>query len=722
MQIAQNAIDRLRALLQKCDPLEIISRVATHTLSGSPDVTEPETPDRNEVHLEYLVSLATALGEPVTPRFPSPDDIQEAIDLLTTIHVATSAHYMLRNPESERHENPLNSITEQFRADHLHIRGEAFWPHLRRTLLDLLTPHDAKLREALGFTSGDFFRLMERTEKIIDDRFVHEMKTLVLPYQALLKPWAQRLRSKTPPSATQDALIKEFLKTNAEALTVAKSKFDAFGTPSLFVINAENAAEEAILALLHCSLGANQLFCGRKPEHAFWPLTESLTHSKPIIRRGDVYYAFLLSQILRGSYILIARLLRAADPKYWKDDFLPARDDYLERETEQLLRSALPHATVLARVGYDLSEKRTQTEADLVVLCDDFLIIAECKAGTLEAATRRGAPRSVQADLGKTIIDAQSQAERLIRELVTRGELTLRPQRGGTATLIHAADFRWFARVSVTLELISPAATSLWMLETAGLLEDTEKCWSVSINDLRAVVDVLDSPSLFLHYLIRRMDLNALRSVHARDELDYLMHYVDHGLFFRGTNQQRPNEETTLSGFTGSLDQYYRRVEGISQYGKKPKVRVGRRTKRMLDTLENIRPRHYVTGCLQLLEFDIPDRETLLGKLTGHLKTLRESSAAFGFSLLVNDECRQGLALATARNAESLREMIFGRAIEHCRGYILDELCVILQSIPLGAPPLFILFATPKGVISDNATRLLRQLRFEGQEFHPHAE
>jgi hypothetical protein len=161
-------------------------------------------------------------------------------------------------------------------------------------------------------------------------------------------------------------------------------------------------------------------------------------------------------------------------------------------------------------------------------------------------------------------------------------------------------------------------------------------------------------------------------------------------------------------------------VEGISQYGKKPKVKVRPRTKRMLETLERVRPRHYVSACLQLLEFDIPDREELLGKLTGHLKKLHEKSAAFGFSLLANDECKQGLALATALNAETMREIVLGRAMEHCRNYSLQELCVIVQSVPLGQPPLWILLATPEGVISDNATRLLRQLRFEGEEFHPY--
>lgn len=719
LHVAQDAIHRLVALLQTCEPLELISRVATYTLSGSPDASEPESPDRNEAHLEYLVSLATSL-DALGARIPSPDDVQDTIDLLTTIHVAASAHHMLSQPAHGR-EEPLDEIAGQLRADRLHVRGDAYWPHLRRTMVDLLAPHDSMLEAAVGFTSADFFRLMERTERLVDERFTDEMQTRVAPYRALMKPWASRLSSGERLTPAEQGAFQKFLRENAHAIEGTKQTFDSFGTPSLFVIKAENDAEEAIVAKLRCSFGDNRLFHGTKPEHAFWPLTESVTHHKPIIRHGDAHYAFLLSYILRGAYTLISELLREADPKYWKEKFLPARDSYLERETEGLLRSALPHATVLARVEYNVAGQHGRAEADLVVLCDDFLLIAECKAAALEPASRRGAPRTVLADVGKTIVEAHSQAERFVGELVTRGELALHPRNGEATTVIQAADFRWVARVSVTLELIGPAATSLWRLEAGGLLENAEKCWSVNLNDLRAVVDILDSPSVFLHYLIRRMDLNALRSVHARDELDYLMHYVEHGLFFRDANQQKPNEEMMLTGFTAALDQYYRRVEGLSQYGKKPKARLGRRARRMLETLEQIRPRHYVSACLQLLEFDIPDREELLGKLPGHLKVLRERSAAFGFSLLANHEYKGGVALATTQTPEKMREMILGRAIEHCRNESLEELCVIVQGIPLGTRPLFILLAIPQGTVADTATRLLRQLRFETQNLRRRA-
>lgn len=715
-EAALGAISRLAELLQKCRPLEVISRVATYITSGTPDLPKPETPNRNEAHLEYLISLATALPSPIEGQFPSSADIQDVIDLLTTIHITVSAHHMMREVANASEDSPLNNIADQFRMERLHVRGDAFWPHLRSTMLDLLSPHDAMLHAVLGFTSSDFFRFMERTERLVNERFAAELDTHVRPYRALMKPWAHLASAEKAVSSREEAQFREFLEAHSDAVAAAKGKFDEFGTPSLFVIAAESVEEKAILAALSCSLGENRLFHGTKPEHRFWPLTESLTNRKPIIRHEGVHYAFHLPQIQRGAHTLISNLLREADPKYWKDKFLTSRDDYLERETASLFRGVLPNGKILTSMVYDVPEQHAQPDTDVVVICDDFLIIAECKAGSIEAASRRGARLSVKSDLDKTIVEAQSQAERLVRELTRRGELKLRPKGGGPETVIRVADFRWVARVSVTLDLMSPAATSLWLLKSAGLLQNAAKCWSASLNDLRVVMEMLDSPSLFLHYLIRRMDLNALRSVHAGDELDFLMHYVEHGLFFRDQNQPKSNEEITLSGFTQNLNQYYRRVEGISSFGKKPKVKLGRRTKRMLETLETLRPQHYITACLQMLEFDIPVREDLLGKLPGHLKTLRERSAAFGFSLAANYESKQGIALATAQRPADLREVVFGRAIEHCQEYGLEELCVILQGIPLGAPPVFVLLARPMDEPSGHAARLLRQLRFEIKE------
>ena len=248
-------------------------------------------------------------------------------------------------------------------------------------------------------------------------------------------------------------------------------------------------------------------------------------------------------------------------------------------------------------------------------------------------------------------------------------------------------------------------------------MHHADKCWAVALNDLRVVVDILDSPTVFLHFITRRLDINAIRKIHTRDELDYLMHYVERGLFFQEQNAPGESEEVMITDSTQSLEQYYRRVAGISAFGKKPKPKIPGKVRRFVEMLETQRPRNFVSACLAILDFDTPNQIELLKKPQDQLSLLRrDKTVAYGLSFCANLESKCGVALATAHHSEAVREAILGRAIAHCRSESLDELCVILQHIPLGAPPVFILIARPDGSISDNGMKLLQQLRFETHE------
>ena len=158
-------------------------------------------------------------------------------------------------------------------------------------------------------------------------------------------------------------------------------------------------------------------------------------------------------------------MLRNAAPDYWDSKFRPSRDTYLEHETVALFRQALPSATIIAGAIYPFGKSDSETEADIVVVCDDFLLVVECKAGSIAPATKRGGTRSAESDLRETIVGAHNQAERLVGELEQRRELTLRSKHDGATRTIKADEFRRVVRVSVTLELMSAVSTSLWMLE-----------------------------------------------------------------------------------------------------------------------------------------------------------------------------------------------------------------------------------------------------------------
>ena len=708
---AQAAIAELRTLVMEHDPIELVARVATYVITGSPEKpTDEGGPSKSETNLEYLLSLVTAHPFPAAPKFPDPDVIQRTIELLTLIHLAASHHLMTLPTGNSPAEEAVGEFAASFRADKLHVRGDGYWPHLRQTTLELLRPHDARLRTVLGFTSEDYLAFMERTEAEGQARLDTQGETHIAPYVERIRPWLHedekgRLVPKHP------AALARFWEEHEEELTAAKNLFDCAGGPEIYVFSEKNEAERRILAALSTACGGNTEFHGRKPEHAFWPLTESRTDKKPILRHADRHYAFQLTKLQREAYTLIGDLLRVADPSYWQDSFLKARDDYLEAETARLVRHALPSAEVLTTVAYPLAAGGL-AETDIIVLCDDVLMVVECKATRLDAATKRGADRQLIADLKATIAGGLNQAERFVRELVSRGTMVVNANANARKISIEAGRYRHLMRINVTLDLISPASTGLWKLQDAGLTGTVDRCWSVSLNDLRVITEILDQPAVFLHYLLRRLELNGLRNVHARDELDFLMHYVRQGLFFREGNAPKENQELRIVGFTEELDQYYRRVQGLTEKGQKPTVTLGRLTQPVIALLQTQRPQHWTTGCLALLEFDVPGREDLLARRNEHRRVRGDPSAPFAFSLLANWESRQGVVVGSAAHPNEVAELLQARVSERCRQENLDEIVILLGGLPMWDTDVRVIIATPTTTFSQKTARLLRQLVF----------
>lgn len=703
------AVQELRSLISCYDPIVLLGRVATYIITTDPD--EPKDsggPTKSETNLEYLVSLIAAHSVADGLPSPTPDVVQRCIDLLTKIQMVASVCLMTWQTDASTAEAAIDDFVSAFRMEKLHVRGDGYWPHLRLTIFDLLQPHDATLAEVLGFTSTDYMAFMERTETDAQKFMEAELEAL-RPFLKRVRPWFRKTKGVATEPNDPEGWARFHAENEAE-LVAGKARFDRFGDPAMFVFYPRNEAENSILRALSCGCGENREFHGQKPEHAFFPLTDSLTDRRPILRHGGVCYAFNLAKLQREAYTLVGDVLRSRAPDYWQKKFLPARDAYLEAETARLFQRVLPSAQVLTTVRYPLAAGG-ETEADVLVLCDDVLLVVECKAGRLDPATKRGAQKKIISDLKETVAGGLNQAERFVRELVSQGVMKIRAGDRATEVTLHAAGFRYVMKVNVTLDLVAVAATELWKLAEAGLVSGVERGWSVSLNDLRVIVDVLDHPAAFMHYLLRRLDLNTLRSVRAGDELGYLMRHVRHGLFFREANALKENETVMLSGYTEELDQYFRRMQGLTEKGEKPKMDMGVRTTRMITALEEKRPQHWLSGCLELLEFDVPVREALLVKVeTDHGPRLSDPRVAYAFSIMANRESRRGVLLASSRQPQRVRDAISARGIQVCRQHDLDEVLILLGAWPTWDARVIVSRVNGSAEVSGNAARLLDQL------------
>lgn len=701
----EEAILELQSIISQFDPIEILSRVAAYVLVSLPDQhKDAGGPAKSETNLEYLVSFIGAHPIPNEKVFPPADTIQRVVELITHIHLSTSKFYSVVRRHEVEGSSPIDELVESFRGQKLHVRGDGYWDHLRVTMADLLSPHAAKLDETLGFSFSDYSDFMDRTEQEIQNRLLAEVKNLGEAYRSLMKRWF----SKDGKIINEEG-FRKFVSAQRHEIDQAKQEYDRIGSPDVFMFRPISAAEEAIVELFSTGVGTNAAFLGKKSEHAFKPLTPSATDSRPILSLGGKHYAFNISKLQREAYILIGDRLREKDQQYWEHRFLDDRDDYLERETARLLKIALPEADVLRRVTYPI-QARGSTEADIVVIVDGILMIVECKAGRLNPASWRGGGKKLIRDMEATIVAGLGQAERFVGELTQRGAMEIKVK-GGDLRTISAAQFTRVFSINVTLDLISAAASTLRELTEAGMLVDTTRCWSVSLNDLRVIVDILTSPAVFIHYIVRRLDTNSIPQIEAGDELDLLMHYVVHGLYFRGENAPEANQTIMLTRYTDSLDQYYRRLQGVAIGGAKPKIRLGSLTFKFLDQLRRQRPKDWLTASIEILEFDLPIRENLFGKIQTHLAVMIRENPPFTLSFVANFESRRGIAIALSREPRNVKELVILRCQEHCREHEIGNMMVLHFGVPVSSTKC-VVHQVSNSLATDAESNLLKQLQF----------
>lgn len=708
------AIEQLSELLTTKNRLDLLGRVATYILfSPGGSAGGQEAAQKSEVNLEYLCSLATALPASFSTNPPSANDVQTTIDLLAAVHMHASVFYTACKRLSKQADEALSDLSTSFQLHKLHVRGDGYWHHIKQTWHDLLAPHDEMFQKTMGFAFANYFNLVDRLEGIMENRINQESDQKIDPYRDLLRPWIGELESGKPLSEA----CKRFLDEHHDQIEAARISFDEFGSAETFLVEPHSVPEMQILTSLSCSFGDNASFSGGRERFLFWPLNETLTDKKPFIQHQGRYYAFNFAKIGRNAYEFASHALRESNSDYWHSHFLPARDLYLEDETCRLLQKALPASRIVKSAFYPL-RIGGRAEADIVVVMDDVLLVVECKAGAITTTAKRGGAKRVKTDVNKTVAAGLNQAERLVSEMVACEQIVIQGKKSDKITL-EAVDFRWVFRINVTLDLVSPVSSTIWSLSDLGLVGKTERSWSVSLNDLRVVVEILDRPTVFLHYLIRRFDTNQLRNVEAADELDYMMYYLHQGLFFRGKNSLRANEQLKIIGYTDDLDQYYRRKQGWTEKGRKPRLALGPQTERFLNLLERWRPRGWMTAALQFLEFDRPCREELLGKIHMQLKRTKKKGSEFALSLIGCADSKTAIALVCARNPKESEEIVRARCTARCKDNGFELMVVIVVGMPVAAICPIILCVTPNDSASVHAKRLLSQLRFDVTEHRP---
>jgi len=604
------AIVRLRMLGKAVNPLDLLSRVAFHHLI-KPDGKDADHA-QSEAQVEYLMSLFLAEPFPANPVAASPAQIQECIDVLDDGFTKATLYYSLTSESKSGDENESEVILSQ-RLQTLHVRGDSYRKHTELTFREIAASHDPFLKVAFGFTSSDLLSTVEYSLRQLQASIDAE----IAKSKAAMAPLIKKFEAfeATNPTAEQMAA---FEKEHAADYAKFQSAADGFGSPAMFAVTPRHATDTAIFNLLAMSFGDNARFVTALRKWVGWLLNETAIHARPLIQHGGSYYIFHLPLFSRNPLLLVESLIAKQSEAYWQNTFLKRRDDYVEATGVDIIAGILVGCTAHRNLYYHYMEGAEQRRAELdgLIIYDDCLLIVEVKASGLSDAARRGAPERMREDLTASLDKAYTQALRVLTLMRSAAEVPFLDEANHEIFRLRFADYKRHFLISVTREQFASLATQLHSIRKLGLIAGVEWPWAVSLNDLRVIAEMTTHPTVFLHYLDRRLEVNSYEAITVSDELDLFGHFLAQGLYFREDEMVRNNTKVALDGFTEALDDYYRAEEHGTPIAKPP-YPLPARLEELIGVLERVRPRHFSTAALQILAYGTNGLEKLDEQIPG---------------------------------------------------------------------------------------------------------
>lgn len=289
------------------------------------------------------------------------------------------------------------------------------------------------------------------------------------------------------------------------------------------------------------------------------------------------------------------------DSAYW-ETYADRRGKYLEGRVADLFSRLVPGISEYHGIEYFVPANESEAagdptrytklvEGDHLLVLHDVAFIVEDKAIPLSDRSRTGELNPLRRNLAAAITKGSEQAGRMKQRIMGDHGLRLRD-----GTWLDLSDVREIHAVVTSLDDMPGIATATAKLVGAGLLPPDNIPWTVSLNDLDLIAQLVDRPAEFLLYVRRRTDPRATEMFRAVDELDLFLLFFRMGLYVEPdpavaarempwlgkphvTNVRRHKEQTPrlVLSHTDDLDAWYFSLHppaGVQVDGVVPKPRM----------------------------------------------------------------------------------------------------------------------------------------------------
>jgi hypothetical protein len=281
---------------------------------------------------------------------------------------------------------------------------------------------------------------------------------------------------------------------------------------------------------------------------------------KPGIRLGDDYYATDGQFIRDSAYRAIQRGLLKRSPNY-REEWNSRQKDLVEGAFQTLFNRQLAGAVVYREVFYRDPATGQWTEADLVIVLADALVVVEAKAGAMamhSPATNFDRHERVIRDL---IVKAYEQCARFLTYLASTFAVPLYQRRAAgfvEVGRISQRDCRVVLPIGLTVEAFTPFSAMCKEFPEIQPILGKHPFFSMSVDDLLVLNRFLPTTGELLHYLEVRQQVAGIPNAMLFDEIDHLGAYIARNRFDVDIREQlKKADRVTWDAFSDSVDKHF---------------------------------------------------------------------------------------------------------------------------------------------------------------------
>ena len=669
----EQATQELEQLLHKYTSFDLVGHLwLTHGLFDIETYKETEATHRPHfVEHAAMLQLKDA-GYQLTPELlVDQADVALAEELLTKIFDRTMMFYLTEKADPSRATSSTDLDDFRWRTllREMTVGPPAYPQHWSALLSGLFGPPHvaARLEETLGFDLSGALQCIDAVSALMSVVLVerpaaarkqHEtMKTQLAIYMK-----TRKFDGKPEDKAMFDRLRNMKQKDRNRTMKSLAAAWVTVGLSDTMSFTSDALSEKAALSKTAASRFLDTFslrFGSTLPDYVVPSPTPAIRY-RPIVKMDGRYLCPVPSNL---RWALKEQFETALKTRTDWESYQKHRADFLVDEGVKAIAAMLPGCQAFQNLTY--SADGQPTELDGLILFDRYGLLIEGKAGSFAAAGRRGGPSSMARSLRELVADPAEQAIRA-SEYIRHTDHPVFSTSDGNKVSIDKTRTKDMCLITLTLDSLDVFTPDLQQLRATGVLQSGDLPWAVCLTDLRAISELVTSPSEFTHFLRWRLAVYSAKSVSAgTDELNWLAIYLKEGPEF--VSVPAGFDHLSFTSYTDDMDAYFYHRSGHRQtFTERPSHTIPASLRALIASLEHDQAQDFTMVTEFLLDLSFSARSVLGDRLAEFASSKNNAE-----SLILTDTDRAVILLRGARSQKELDDQAVRHSSSHKNVLIL---------------------------------------------------